>query len=96
MTTSWNSLYADALERHLRVMDALRSQFDQVDLAANAWVKALQNGKKVLWLGNGGSAADAQHMAAELMVRYAKNRKPLPSIALSTDSSILTAHANDF
>ncbi|BCN92681.1 phosphoheptose isomerase [Thiomicrorhabdus immobilis] len=53
-------------------------------------------GGKVIWLGNGGSAADAQHMAAELMVRYVKNRQPIASIALTTDSSILTAHTNDY
>ncbi|WP_232023380.1 D-sedoheptulose-7-phosphate isomerase [Thiomicrorhabdus aquaedulcis] len=47
-------------------------------------------------MGNGGSAADAQHMAAELMVRYVKNRAPIASLALTTDSSILTAHSNDF
>lgn len=59
-------------------------------------IKTLDAGGKVLWCGNGGSAADAQHMAAELMVRYVKNRQPLASIALTTDTSILTAHSNDF
>lgn len=47
-------------------------------------------------MGNGGSAADAQHLAAEFMVRYKQDRPPLASIALTTDTSILTAHANDF
>jgi D-sedoheptulose 7-phosphate isomerase len=58
--------------------------------------QSVNNGGKVIWLGNGGSAADAQHMAAELMVRYVKNRQPIASIALTTDSSILTAHSNDY
>jgi len=58
--------------------------------------KTLASGGKVIWLGNGGSAADSQHLAAEFMVRYKKDRAPLASIALTTDTSILTAHSNDF
>ena len=57
---------------------------------------ALKRGGKILFLGNGGSAADAQHLAAELVCRYKVNRRALPAMALSTDSSILTATANDF
>ena len=57
---------------------------------------ALTHGHKLVLFGNGGSAADAQHIAAELVVRYAKHRKPLPAIALTTDTSILTAIGNDF
>ena len=56
----------------------------------------LANGGKVVWMGNGGSAADAQHLAAEFMVRYKQERAPLASMALTTDTSILTAHANDY
>ena len=51
---------------------------------------------KILFCGNGGSAADAQHLAAELVVKYKKKRKALPAIALSTDTSILTAIGNDY
>ena len=58
--------------------------------------KALKAGGKILFFGNGGSAADAQHLAAELIVRYKVNRAPLPAMALTTDSSVLTAGANDF
>jgi len=78
---------------------AFRSVIEQAGLVnqvVNEMVKSIDNGGKVLWLGNGGSAADAQHMAAELMVRYVKNRQPIASIALTTDSSILTAHSNDY
>ena len=53
-------------------------------------------GNKVLWCGNGGSAADSQHMAAELMVRFRRERRGLASIALTTDTSILTAIGNDY
>lgn len=78
---------------------ALESVIKQAGLVEDI-VKAIQasidTGGKVIWLGNGGSAADAQHMAAELMVRYVKNRQPIASIALTTDTSILTAHSNDY
>jgi len=57
--------------------------------------KALNDGKKIMFMGNGGSAADAQHLAAELVVRYKIDRSPLAALALTTDSSTLTAGAND-
>ena len=57
--------------------------------------KALNDGKKIMFMGNGGSAADAQHLAAELVVRYKIYRSPLAALALTTDSSTLTAGAND-
>jgi len=57
---------------------------------------AILSGKKVLWCGNGGSAADSQHLAAELMGRFCRERNALPSIALTTDTSILTAVGNDY
>jgi len=53
-------------------------------------------GGKLLFCGNGGSAADAQHLAAEYVVRFARHRRPLPAVALTTDTSILTAGANDY
>jgi len=68
----------------------------QIEQAAKTLINALKKGNKVLIFGNGGSAADAQHMAAELIGRYEKDRRSLPAIALSTDTSILTAVANDF
>lgn len=63
---------------------------------ASCIVSALRQGNTVLLAGNGGSAADAQHFAAELVGKYRKKRKGLPAIALTTDSSILTAVSNDF
>jgi D-sedoheptulose 7-phosphate isomerase len=59
-------------------------------------IQVLRDGKKVLLCGNGGSAADAQHIAAELVCRFQMNRHALPAIALTTDTSILTAVGNDF
>ncbi len=64
--------------------------------AVNLLVDALKNNHKVLVCGNGGSAADAQHFAAELVCRFERERVSLPSIALTTDSSLLTAIANDY
>ena len=64
--------------------------------AAQIMVQSLMNGKKILACGNGGSAGDAQHFAAELVGRFERERMELPAIALTTDSSILTAIANDY
>jgi D-sedoheptulose 7-phosphate isomerase len=63
--------------------------------AADAMIAALRAGNKVLTFGNGGSAAGAQHFAAELVVRYERNRPPRAAVALTTDTSVLTAMAND-
>ena len=62
---------------------------------ADLLIFAIQSGNKILICGNGGSAADAQHLAAELVGRFRRNRQPLPAIALTTDTSILTAIGND-
>ena len=67
-----------------------------IQQAADLMVETLKNKKKIFFCGNGGSAADSQHLAAELIGRYRKNRKPIPAIALTTDTSIITAVANDF
>ena len=91
-----NSSYQNALERHRQTFEQLPALAPQVAALAEAVIECLRGGGKVLWMGNGGSAADAQHLAAELMVRYKAERGPLPSIALTTDSSLLTAHSNDY
>jgi D-sedoheptulose 7-phosphate isomerase len=64
--------------------------------AASLMLHCLRGGGKILFCGNGGSAADAQHLAAEFVGRFVKERKGLPSVALTTDSSILTAIGNDY
>lgn len=69
---------------------------DKIELAASMAIKTLQNGNKILIFGNGGSAADAQHIAAELTGRYKKEREGLACIALTTDTSALTAIGNDY
>jgi len=76
----------------VRCRQTLESDFRAV---LQIWLKAVRGGGKILFFGNGGSAADAQHLAAELVVRYKKDRAPIPAIALTTDSSVLTAGGND-
>ena len=88
--------YLDELEAHSAVMEQLRQWQPQIEAAAQVWINALQKGGKILLMGNGGSAADAQHIAAELVGRYLCERKGLPAIALTTDTSILTAVGNDY
>ena len=68
----------------------------QIEEASNLIIKSLKNNKKIMFCGNGGSAADAQHLSAELVGRYMKDRKPIASVALTTDTSVITAISNDF
>lgn len=72
------------------------NQSGNIQKAAEAIIKCLKNKGKVLIFGNGGSAADSQHIAGELVGRYLIERKSLPAIALTTDTSILTAWSNDY
>jgi D-sedoheptulose 7-phosphate isomerase len=88
--------YFASLERHKKAFELMDSYHDSVLALLEACNKSLRGGGKVIWMGNGGSAADAQHLAAEFMVRYKNERGPLASIALTTDTSILTAHSNDY
>lgn len=75
---------------------ALQSAAPAIDAAAELCVAALQAGGKVIFCGNGGSAADSQHLAAELMGRFLMDRTPLPALALTVDTSALTAIGNDY
>lgn len=91
--------------------DIIKSQFDtnielhkvvreqlslQIAQAADLIIEAYKHGKKLLLCGNGGSAADSQHIAAELVGRFKKERRGLPAVALTTDTSIMTSVANDY
>jgi D-sedoheptulose 7-phosphate isomerase len=85
------------IDEHISVINRIRTNISQInDIADHIYDCLTKNNGKVLLMGNGGSAADCQHIAAELVVRYINNRKALPAIALTTDTSILTATANDF
>lgn len=84
-------------KEHEDALDSvLASQLDTIASMAETVVRCYREGHKVIWCGNGGSAADAQHLSAELVGRYLFDRPPLPSIALHTDTSALTAIGNDF
>ena len=72
------------------------SQLDILEQIARELLKAFKSGNKILLCGNGGSAADSQHIAAEFIARFKLDRKSLPAIALTTDSSIVTAVSNDY
>lgn len=96
MSTDFNSLFKTHLGEHQDAIAKLSAMGDQIAPLADAWLQALKDGKKIIFFGNGGSAADAQHLAAELVVRYRVNRPALAGLALTTDTSILTAHSNDF
>jgi D-sedoheptulose 7-phosphate isomerase len=86
-----------AFDESISVKQAfLRDNLEVLTRVIDAVVSAFKNGNKVLLFGNGGSAADAQHIAAEFTNRFMIEREPLPALALTTDSSALTAIANDY
>src|SRR5690242_15950805 len=85
------------IERSLRVHDLfLRESLPVLISAADALVAAYRAGHKAIFFGNGGSAADAQHLAAEFVGRYLRPRPPLPALALNANSSAVTAIGNDY
>jgi D-sedoheptulose 7-phosphate isomerase len=81
---------------HLDTFAALPALTGDIDAAVALCASAIHGGRKLMFCGNGGSAGDAQHLAAELVGRLVRNRKALPGLALSTDSSALTCIGNDF
>jgi D-sedoheptulose 7-phosphate isomerase len=90
------ALLRSGLEEHLEVFRALPALAPTIQQAAGRVAATLSQGGKLLICGNGGSAADSQHLAAELTGRFLKDRRPLAAIALSTDTSALTSIANDY
>jgi D-sedoheptulose 7-phosphate isomerase len=84
------SLHADVAQRSIEGLESVLAS------ASDALVERLRNGGKVLTFGNGGSSAEASHLAEELVGRFRKNRRPFPAISLSSDSGTVTCIANDF
>jgi len=80
---------------HIEVANSIHKLIDDLSNAAKLCINCIKNEKKILICGNGGSAADAQHIAAELVGRYKAERKGIAAIALTTDSSVLTSISND-
>ena len=90
------TMIKNELEAHQKTFNEHVNLLGSLERACQMVADTLKNGKKVLICGNGGSAADAQHFAAELTGRYKSERQPLPGIALTTDTSALTAIGNDY
>ena len=95
MQTAITSILRNSIETKSRVL-ADTALLDRVEAATTAIINAFRNGNKVLYCGNGGSAADAQHLSAEFSGRFYTDRNPLPSEALHCNTSYLTAVANDY
>jgi D-sedoheptulose 7-phosphate isomerase len=92
IAADFSRLYGD----HIALFERSRPLLDAAAAFAEAAISVLKSGGKLLFAGNGGSAADSQHIATELTVRFETTRRGLPAIALTTDTSALTAASNDF
>jgi D-sedoheptulose 7-phosphate isomerase len=84
------------IDAHVRCLQNLKNMAPALNRAADTLLQCLLGGGKILVCGNGGSAADAQHFAAEIVGRFEKERRAYPAVALTTDTSILTAIGNDY
>jgi D-sedoheptulose 7-phosphate isomerase len=89
-------LYKYALQQATEVLASLSSLEEELQTAAGWCVDAFRSGNKLLSCGNGGSASEAQHLVGEIVGRYKKDRPPLPAIALTADSTLLTCIGNDY
>ncbi len=89
-------VFQDYIAKHNQAVEKLSELADGIHQVGELLIKTLRAGNKILVMGNGGSAADAQHMVAELVGRFEVERHGLPAVALTTDTSILTAVSNDF
>ncbi|MFH0764245.1 MAG: D-sedoheptulose 7-phosphate isomerase [Candidatus Omnitrophota bacterium] len=91
------NLIKKRIAESIKVKESLcKAELDSIETAARTIVKSLKAGGKLLVFGNGGSAADSQHIAAELVGRFKKERRALPAIALTANTSTITAIANDY
>lgn len=91
------SYFDREIDEHAAVVSATRDNVrDEFEKMLACWITCIQNGGKILFFGNGGSASDAQHLATELAVRYKQDRAPIAALALTTDTSSLTAIGNDY
>jgi D-sedoheptulose 7-phosphate isomerase len=91
-----SQVFDRAIQGHLAAIESVRSQQPVLERIAAEMTRAVLGGNKVLWCGNGGSAADSQHLAAEFVGRFRRDRRGLASISLTTDTSILTSISNDY
>ena len=96
MSEPVSGLFKANLREHLALFESVASLEAPIERAATLIAATLGNGGKLMLCGNGGSAADCQHIAAELTGRFIKDRRPLAALALTTDTSALTCIANDY
>lgn len=96
MNQEAKEVFQTTIATHIETVQQLLDKTEVLAGIANAMLATLQHGGKILFCGNGGSAADSQHLSAEFVGRFRRERAGLPSIALTTDTSILTAVANDY
>jgi D-sedoheptulose 7-phosphate isomerase len=96
VTTKLHGLLDGQLDRHSEVAAAMRAQLPQVQAVADELIRRLAAGGVLYTFGNGGSAADAQHLAGELIGRYLRERRPLPAVALIGDAAVVSCIANDY
>lgn len=96
MSFNTTEFFHQEFQQHIQVAHQTQQQLvEDFTKLLQICVESIKNGGKIMFFGNGGSAADAQHLATELTVRYSKDRSPIPAIALTTDTSALTAIGND-
>ena len=91
-----NHMIEETLQQSTKIIADLYNLSDEINKTANLIITAINKNKKIIIIGNGGSAADAQHIAAEFLGRYKLKRKSIPAIALTSNSSTTTAIANDY
>lgn len=87
---------ANRLDEHLATIERLRASLPLIEAIARVMIDSLERNGRVYWAGNGGSAADSQHFAAELVGRFERNRPGLPSLSLAANTATLTAVGNDY
>ena len=89
-------MFNRVLDEHITCLESLAQLSEAISNAGRLLINAIENGKKILICGNGGSASDAQHFAAEIVGRFTRERSAWPAVALNTDTSLITAIANDY
>ena len=93
----FKSIISSHIQEHKNVLNSFNDEMiEKIEDISNILVKALSSGNTIFWCGNGGSAGDSQHLAAELIGKFKDDRKPLKSIALTTDTSAITCISNDY
>ena len=93
----FKNIISSHIQEHKKVLNSVNDEIiRKIEDISNILVNSLSKGNTIFWCGNGGSAGDSQHLAAELIGRYKNDRKPLKSIALTTDSSAITCISNDY